>query len=73
VKNADNMTPKERLKRIRSLEEKVSRLQCQLMHAEERIESKDAWAREAWAETRRCWDLLILRAKLKDDVALPSK
>lgn len=71
MKNPDNMTPEERLKRIRSLEKKVAELEWRLKYAGEFLEAKDAWAREAWTETRRCWELLTYRAKMKDDLAKP--
>lgn len=73
MKNPDDMTAEELLKRIRSLEGKVSDLRFQLALSKAHGEQVDAYADAAWKETRRCWDLLTLRAKMQDDRALPDK
>jgi hypothetical protein len=53
AKNPDNMTPDERLKRIRSLERQVRSLETEIHWAEQNEASVRHWAEEAWKEIRR--------------------
>jgi hypothetical protein len=56
-KRPENMTPEERLTRIRSLERKVSDLERDKGWAERDAESTRHWAEEAWKEVRRLSDV----------------
>lgn len=71
-KSPENMTPEERLARIRTLERQVERLKLTASHREELIEAQQKFADESWAEVHRCHELLTLRAKLRDDLAVPD-
>jgi hypothetical protein len=53
AKRPENMTPEERLTRIRSLERKVSLLEHQKYFAEREMECTRLWAEKAWEEIRR--------------------
>jgi hypothetical protein len=57
AKRPENMTPEERLTRIRSLERKVSDLARDKDWAERDAVSVRHWAEEAWKEVRRLHDV----------------
>lgn len=58
AKNPENMTPEERLTRIKSLERKVADLDYRLRRAEEASDHTDRWAQEAFDEQRRLHTVL---------------
>lgn len=68
MKSAENMTPDERFKRIRSLERKVSRLEWEKHLAEQDQASVRRWAEEAWTEVRRLHDVCLLHWNEKQDI-----
>lgn len=58
MKNPENMTPDERLKRIRSLERKVRLTEHDLDWATRDRANTYRWAEEAWKEVRRLHTVL---------------
>jgi hypothetical protein len=58
AKRPENMTPEERLTRIRSLERKVSDLEWRLQWSESEQTCTTNWARSAFEENRRLTDRL---------------
>lgn len=68
MKSAENMTPAERLKRIRSLERKVARLEQQKDWAEREADGTRRWAEEAWKEVRRLHVVCTLHWDEKQEI-----
>lgn len=68
AKSPENMTPDERLKRIRSLERKVRDLERDKQWAERDEASVRHWAEEAWAEVRRLHDMCTLHWNEKQEI-----
>lgn len=68
AKSPENMTPEERLKRIRSLERKVRDLEWRLDWAEREQASTHRWAKESWAEVRRLHDVCTLHWQEKQAI-----
>lgn len=62
------MTPEERLKRIRSLERKVSNAERDKEWAEREAESVRRWAVEAWTEVRRLHEVCSLHWHEKETI-----
>lgn len=58
MKNPENMTPEERLVRIRSQERKIRDLENRLHWAELDQASTRGWAEEAWKEIRRLHEVI---------------
>lgn len=68
AKRPENMTPDERLTRIRSLEAKVRRLENEKGWAERDEASVRHWAEEAWSEVRRLHDVCTRHWEEKQEI-----
>lgn len=68
AKSPENMTPEERLKRIRSLERKVRDLERDKEGAEREQISTHHWAEKAWEEVRHLRDMCTLHWNEKQEI-----
>lgn len=72
AKSPENMTPEERLKRIRSLERKVRELEWAKHLAEHDEASVRHWAEEAWKEVRRLHDVCERHWEEKEQIRVAA-
>lgn len=70
MKNPENMTADERLKRIRSLERKVRVVENERDWARRETDSIERWAQEAWTEIRRLHDVLEQHWEVRQEARL---